>query len=243
MPGWSTRILGIAALLSGLGTGRSTTVARERSDAASCSRPTLPLLAAAAQADKRTPQTLLDADFTWTDANGKTQTKAQVLQTVPRPGIGGEAGVQRKHYLYGEIGDVQASLGKVHSLRVWVMRPAGWRAIVYQEVTSLDSPPSFAPGAGRDCENPCKSISYEPKNETEKQVVSAYERLETSAMAHDSAVFSTLVADEFVAASSNSNKVYDKRGRMEAFDHSKMAGVARTPLSSARNAPISAMPC
>ena len=62
----------------------------------------------------------------------------------------------------------------------------------------------------------------------------AYSKLETAAMAHNSAVFATLVADEFVAASSNSNKLYDKRGRMEDFDHAKMAGVAPTPLVSAR---------
>ena len=53
-------------------------------------------------------------------------------------------------------------------------------------------------------------------------------------MAHNSAVFSTMVAEEFVAASSNSNKLYDKRGRMDDFDHSRMAGVAPTPLTSAR---------
>jgi hypothetical protein len=119
-------------------------------------------------------------------------------------------------------------------LRVWVKRAEGWKAIVYQEVMSLDAPPSFAPGAGKACENPCKTVAYQPKNETERQVVSAYSKLETAAMAHNSAVFATLVADEFVAASSNSNKLYDKHGRMEDFDHSKMAGVAPTPLKSAR---------
>jgi hypothetical protein len=119
-------------------------------------------------------------------------------------------------------------------LRIWVKRPGGWKAIVYQEVMSLDAPPSFAPGAGKVCENPCKTIAYTPKNETERQVASAYSKLETAAMAHNSAVFATLVGDEFVAASSNSNKIYDKRGRMDDFDHSKMAGVAPTPLRSAR---------
>jgi hypothetical protein len=42
------------------------------------------------------------------------------------------------------------------------------------------------------------------------------------------------VADEFLAVSSNSNKISDKRGRMEDFDHSKNGGVAPTPLLSAR---------
>jgi hypothetical protein len=119
-------------------------------------------------------------------------------------------------------------------LRVWVKRSGVWKAIVYQEVMSLDAPPSFAPGAGKDCENPCKMVPYQPKNATEQQVVTAYSKLETAAMAHNSPVFATLVADEFVAASSNSNKLYDKRGRMEDFDHAKMAGVAPTPLVSAR---------
>ena len=192
---------------------------------------------AAAKADKPALEKLLDADFTWTDFEGKTLTRAQVLQNPPKPAIANEAATndaQVKRYTYGELGDVQANLGRAHALRVWAKRPVGWKAIVYQEVMSLDAPPSSTPGAGKDCENPCKTIAYTPKNETERQVATAYSKLETAAMAHNSAVFATLVGDEFVAASSNSNKVYDKHGRMDDFDHSKMAGVAPTPLMSAR---------
>ncbi len=202
---------------------------------------------------------LLDRDFTWTDFEGKTSTKADVLRHIPAElnrapaahskttggralenidskGTGRVARQQAglKDYTYGDLGDVQENSGRMHVLRVWVRRPGGWKAIVYQEVMSLDAPPSFAPGAGKDCENPCKAVPYEPKNRTEQQVVAAYSKLETAAMGHNSAVFGTLVADEFVAASSNSNKLYDKRGRMDDFDHSKMAGVAPTPLVSAR---------
>ena len=192
---------------------------------------------AAAKADKPALEKLLDADFTWTDFEGKTLTRAQVLQNPPKPAIANEAATndaQVKRYTYGELGDVQANLGRAHALRVWANGPVGWKAIVYQEVMSLDAPPSSTPGAGKDCENPCKTIAYTPKNETERQVATAYSKLETAAMAHNSAVFATLVGDEFVAASSNSNKVYDKHGRMDDFDHSKMAGVAPTPLRSAR---------
>ena len=78
-------------------------------------------------------------------------------------------------------------------LRVWAKRAGGWKAIVYQEVLSRDTPPTFAPGAGKDCENPCKTLPYQPKNETERQVATAYSKLETAAMAHNSAVFATLV--------------------------------------------------
>jgi hypothetical protein len=231
---FSWQVLAATALLAGLCSCPSTPTAAAEGGDQGLLQADHAFVVAVDKADKPGLEKLLDADFTWTNSDGKTLTKTQTLEKLPKPGVSGEGGAQSKHYTYGEIGDVQASLGKVHALRVWAKRPAGWRAIVYQEVTSLDAPPSFAPGAGKDCENPCKSVSYKPRNATEKQVVSAYERLETSAMAHNSAAFSALVADEFVAASSNSNKVYDKRGRMEDFDHSKMAGVAPTPLSSAR---------
>lgn len=189
---------------------------------------------AATKGDKPALAKMLDPNFTWTDSGGSVRTKAQVLTDLPRPVITGESTTQLKQYTYGEIGDVQANQGRKHAVRVWVKRQEGWKAIAYQEVVSLDASPSFAPGAGKDCENPCRSVAYKPKNEAEREVVITYSKLETAAMAHNSAVFSTLVADEFVAASSNSNKVYDKRGRMDDFDHAKMAGVAPTPLMSAR---------
>jgi hypothetical protein len=231
---FSWQVLAAAALFVGLCSVLSTNMVAAQTGDQAMLQADHAFVVAVVNADKQALEKFLDAGFTWTNSNGKTLTKPQVLDNFPKPGISDERGAQLKHYVYGEIGDVQASLGKVQALRVWVKRPTGWRAIVYQEVRLLDASPSFAPGAGKGCENPCKSVSFVPKNEVEKQVVSAYERLETSALAHNSAAFSTLVADEFVAASSNSNKVYDKRGRMEDFDHSKMAGVAPTPLSSAR---------
>lgn len=188
---------------------------------------------AVSNADRPALEKIFDANFTWTDFDGRTQTKSQVLRDLPKPAIANQQNAQLKQYTYGELGDVQANLGKAHVLRVWAKRPDGWKAIAYQEVMSLDSPPSFAPGAGKDCENPCRTVAYEPKNDTERQVVAAYSKLETAAMAHNSPVFATLAADEFVAASSNSNKLYDKHGRMDDFDHARMAGVAPTPLTSA----------
>ena len=178
-------------------------------------------------ADRPALDRLLDANFTWTDFQGKT------LRVIPEEVRRGNEPGELKQFTYGELGDVQENLGRMHLLRVWVKRGGGWKIIVYQEVMSRDAPPSFAPGAGKDCENPCKMVPYQPKNATEQQVVTAYSKLETAAMAHNSAVFATLVADEFVAASSNSDKLYDKRGRMDDFDNSKNGGVAPTPLVAA----------
>jgi hypothetical protein len=145
----------------------------------------------------------------------------------------GLKGAELKSYTYGDLGDVQANLGRSHVLRVWVKR-AGWRALVYQELLSLEAPPAFTPGAGKDCENPCKSIAFSPKTDTERQVAAAYSKLETAAHARNSSAFGPMVGDEFVAASSYSDKLQSKRSRMEDFDRSKDGGVAPTPLLSAR---------
>jgi hypothetical protein len=177
---------------------------------------------------------LLDTEFTWTDLNGKTQTRADVLRTIPKSAIKNEDVTQFRQFAYGDLGDIQMNNGKTHVLRVWVKRGKGWKAIVYQEVRLLDAAPAFTPGAGADCENPCKTVPYQPKNTAEKQVIAAYSKLETAAMAHNSAVFATLAGDEFVAVSSNSNKAFDKQGRLAEFAQAKMGGLAPTPLVSAR---------
>lgn len=186
------------------------------------------------KSDKAALQNLLDSDFRWTNSRGKSLTKSQVLKSPPKPLIPTDNDAESKTYDYGQLANVQVNAGRAHVLRIWVKRTSGWKAIVYQEVLSLDAAPSFTPGAGKDCENPCKHVPFKPENEVQRRVITTYSKLETAAMAHNSAVFATVTADEFAAASSNSNKIYDKRGRMDDFDHSKMKGVAPTPLTSAR---------
>lgn len=184
--------------------------------------------------DEAALEKLLDADFTWTNAAGNSQTKAQVLREFPKMVAASAKEGESKVYVYGDLADVQVNTGQYHLLRVWVKRGEGWKAIVYQEVTSRETPPSFTPGAGKDCENPCKTIAFTPKTDTERQVALAYSKLETAAHARNSAAFGPMVADEFVAASSNSDRVQTKRSRIEEFDRSKDGGIAPTPLLSAR---------
>ncbi len=199
------------------------------------------------KADKSALEALLDSEFQWTSATGKTETRAEILKnkSVP-PAIltslkdaqGNSAEV--KGYTYGDLGNVQLNLGRAHVLRVWVKRTGasgkfgGWKAIVYQEVMALAAPPTVTPGAGKECENPCKMILFTPKSETEGQVAAAYSKLETAAHARNSAGFAPMVADEFVAASSNSDRLQTKQSRIQQFDSGKDAGVAPTPLLSAR---------
>jgi hypothetical protein len=189
---------------------------------------------ALARTDRAGVENLLDADFTWTTANSAVQTRSEILQQLPKTAITSEKDAESRVFTYGDLADVQVNRRRFHVLRVWVKRSGGWKAIVYQEVISLDASPTFTPGAGKDCENPCKSIPFTPATDKERQVALAYSKLETAAHARNSAGFAPMVADEFVAASSNSDRLQSKRSRMAEFDRSKDAGVAPTPLLSAR---------
>ena len=86
------------------------------------------------------------------------------MRYPPKPIVSG-TNAPVKEYTYGDVGDVQANLGRAHALRVWVKRPAGWRALIYQEVMSLDAPPSFAPGAGKDFQ--VVIVSFDPEETPE----------------------------------------------------------------------------
>src|SRR5579863_8283588 len=55
--------------------------------------------------DRPPLEKILDADFTWTDLDGRTRTKAQVLRDLPKRAIANEQNAQLKQYTYGELGD------------------------------------------------------------------------------------------------------------------------------------------
>lgn len=176
---------------------------------------------------------LLDSDFVWIDASGKVEKRAQVLVGVPKSGLSEAGGADVRHD-YGQVETVEANSGKMHVLRVWVKRPAGWRALVYQEVQSLDAPPKTTPSASQDCQNPCKSVGYTPKTETERAIITAYEGLETSAMTHNAGDWDAHTGEEFIAASSYSDRLLDKPTRLGELKRANMAGLAPTPLVSAK---------
>jgi Domain of unknown function (DUF4440) len=99
---------------------------------------------ATAKSDTAALGKLLDADFVWIDAKGRIETRAQVLASVPKAGMSDTKDAETQRHDYGQIETMQANRGKMHVMRIWVKRPAGWRALVYQEVESLGAPPKSA---------------------------------------------------------------------------------------------------
>ena len=188
---------------------------------------------AAFKSDTTALDKVLDARFTWTDATGKTLARKEVLEQAPKPAIS-DAGAQITAHNYGSVESIQIHSGKDHALHVWVNRSAGWRLLIYQEVHLLDAPPAPTPGTRAACENPCKTMPFEPKTQNERDVTAGFMALQTYTVAHDAKNWGMYVADEFEAANSNSDQTLTKRGRMEDLARSKMAGYTPMPVVDMR---------
>jgi hypothetical protein len=189
---------------------------------------------AAGRSDTAALDKMLDVRFTWTDANGRTLTRQEVLQQTPKPSISDEA-AQTSAHNYGSLESIQVHSGKDHALHVWVNRSAGWRLLLYQEVHLLDAPPASSPTVTRAaCENPCKTMPYQPKTPNERDVLSGFQSLQTYTVTHDAKNWGMYVADEFEAANSNSDQTLTKQGRMADLRRSQMAGYVPMPVVDMR---------
>jgi len=230
------RILGAVVLCAGIGAalvggaGARPATAAAAGDDSAVAQADQAFVTAAGARDAAALGQLLDADFSWTDVDGRTLTRAAALRELPKPMINGVGDGHITAHTYGDVALVRVDDGLAHVLRVWVKRPAGWKAMVYQEVRSLAAPPTVTPGPGKDCENPCRNVLYEPKNEAERGVITSYMGLETASVGHDAPKWGPHVAEEFAAASSYSNKLLTKEERMADLAKSQMAGLAPTPV-------------
>jgi hypothetical protein len=184
---------------------------------------------AAAKGDAATVGRILDVDLTWTDADGKTLTRAEVVDSLPTPALGNESGAQVKQQIRSQVGAVMSGRDKTHVLRIWVKRPAGWRLLVYHEVVlGRQAQGSTGPGV-KECENPCKTLPYKPRNETEQAIIASWQALETGVTNHDASAWSPHIADEFVMLGSSNDHPLNKADRIATLNLQKQTGFASAP--------------
>jgi hypothetical protein len=190
------------------------------------------LVAALAKGDKAAAEKMFDAGLMWTNSAGDTLGHAKVVAMLPKPALGDESAAKSTVRGYGpDVVAVQVANGKVHVLRIWAKRPAGWRLLVYHEVTQRTgaAPP---PGATtNNCENPCKGVPYTAKDDAEKGILKSWGELETAVTNHDPKAWSPHFLDEFVLISSGAPDPVDKAGRMKQLT---VPGVGPAPPQLAK---------
>jgi hypothetical protein len=152
------------------------------------------LVAALARGDAKATSGLLDDQFNWIDGSGHVLSKDQ--SGGLKPLLGDEKGLTPIVHQYGDVVTVVIEGGNKYLLRIWVKRAAGWRLLVYHEVSQ--DVPVFGHGPGKkEWDNPCFTLPYEPKNQDERDCLASWQALEVAVMRHLPDEWVKHVADEF----------------------------------------------
>lgn len=183
---------------------------------------------AANKGDAAAAGKLLDGEFTWTDTEGRTLTRAQVLPTMPTPALGNEEGANVRHQLHGQMEAMMVGREKTYVLRIWVKRGTAWSLLLVHEV-ALGRPSAAGDSEQHECENPCKSIPYKAKNETEQALLKSWEELETAVAAHDSFAWAPHIASEFTMLGSTNDHPLTKADRISTLNLQKQTGRGALP--------------
>src|SRR6266700_2158574 len=159
-----------------------------------------------------------DREFVQAAAKRDTPALAKVLDALPTPALGNETGAQLKQQTHSQVGAVMSSRDKTHVLRLWVHRPAGWRLLVYHEVVLGRQVLAPAGPGVSDCENPCRTLPFKPRNESEQAIIASWQALETGVTKHDAAAWAPHIADEFVMRGSTNDHRRTKADRIATLN-------------------------
>lgn len=124
--------------------------------------------------------TALDADFEWTDASGRTRERADTLGSLSA--FAGEFRDEsaQKTFHYGHLHVITSERPGGRMMRVWALRPDGWRLFaVISTALATGATPFAAAGApaAADCENPCRTMPFEPVTDTTREIARIFQQL------------------------------------------------------------------
>jgi hypothetical protein len=195
------------------------------------------LAEALGKADKTAAEALLDESFEWTDTEGKTRTKAEVLENLASLETDGDGDTDVKTHYYGQLEIIFGFHRKARFAHIWVKRPAGWRAFVFLETPVPKQPltaasPLTNSGTPGDCENPCRTLPYQATTAADKQVVAEWQKTKVDEWHPDAEDWATHIADEFLIINNNSERNKVERVAIARNQQEAGVGVPGDPVVS-----------
>jgi uncharacterized protein DUF4440 len=198
------------------------------------------LVQAIAKGDKAGAGALLDSEFAWIDRLGKTHTKAEILPDLKTLAADSDADLNLHDYhrilLITGTHRMGVQDAGVRFARVWIKRPAGWVALVYQETAIAEKPPATRAGFGSpsggaavDCENPCKSVPYKPVGSAEREVVAMWQAVERTVLTNDVNAWIPNFTDEFVFVTPDGGQPLHKADRIAMIKELKHTNTTLIP--------------
>lgn len=168
---------------------------------------------------------ILDAQFICIDSQGRRLNGPELLEHIPTL-ANPDAETQIRG---GDAAAVRANRGRMNVLRIWVKRPNGWRAMLYQEVLQAEKSQPAGGKPSTACVNPCKAIPYQPQTQAEKEVIASWQGVMKAMEDNDADAYSPLIADEFTATDTYHDRPFTKSDRLSQIGKQKLRGTHSSP--------------
>jgi hypothetical protein len=179
--------------------------------------------------------TALDAEFEWTTSQGRTYTRGEALQHLPALAADLRGETNLRHYGYGHIHVVTSAREGARMMRVWALRPDGWRALGAITTTLVTGTTPFAAtgSASADCDNPCRTMPFTPVSESARQIAEIFMRLKMDEWHPDPADWAPYVLDDvyYVTETAQLSKA-DRVNRLATLKESGAPSVPGDPVVS-----------
>lgn len=196
-------------------------------------------LAALERGDAAAVEALLDADFEWTNSDGRTLDRAASIASVPAlaADLRGETGMQA--FDYGHVTAMTSARPGARMMRVWGLRPEGWRALaVISTALTTGATPFAATGAAAatgDCENPCRTMPFTPASANAKAIAAIFQQLKMDEWHPNPESWAPYVLDDvyYVTATAQLSKA-DRLARLAKLRESGGPSVPGDPVVSMR---------
>ena len=153
------------------------------------------LVQALEKGDKAAAEKLLDADFTWIDADGVMWAKDDAFRGGLKPLVMASDDVKITEHKYGKsVVWIQWNKDNKYSARFWVKRPTGWKLLHTTEIASMPKRDFQTVESTYEipCNNPCNAVPYKPLTPGEKASLDEWQTQESS-----QANWEVHVADDF----------------------------------------------
>jgi hypothetical protein len=183
------------------------------------------LMQALVRGDKTAVGPLLDEHFEFTNREGKTFTRAEMIEQFPAVITTAPGPTSVHAYNYGPVGDVYGIDANSRFLRIWVKRSDGWKIFNYIE-TPIGPHVPLAPGGGN-CDNPCHTIPYTPTTEVDKGILDAWHHAKNDEWHPNSADWALRTGDEFSIINSGTDR--SKAQRVAMLARQQEAGESGPP--------------
>ena len=173
---------------------------------------------------------LLDADFEWTDAQGRTRGRQDALGALASFGaeFQDEEGAQTYHYGHAHV--ITSEREGARMMRVWALRPDGWRLFAaISAALATGTTPFAAAGApaNADCENPCRTVPFGPVTDTTKEIARIFQQLKMDEWHPNPENWASYVLDDVYYVTATAQ--LSKNDRVEHLKKLKESGAPSVP--------------